>query len=155
MHEIQFNFNFEIEDSITSAKKELTKVIPIDQPDKESTMKAGSLLDKGLKIREVAETYKSGWPGGLPLKCLEKEAERAANKHWHGGSATGIKKKSGSGGAGPKGTALLLQAPARPPRIPVLGGPVGTVGNLATWRRCVKTVYPLKQLVVSKAETPK
>ena len=100
------------------------------------------------------------------IENAEKEAERAANKRRRGSSSVGTKKKSLSGGTGPSSRMreppavvpppLLPQGPARPPRVPVLGPcfSCGQYGHLA--RMCPKkTVYPLSQPVVSKAEMHK
>ena len=88
------------------------------------------------------------------------------NKRRRGGNTTGIKKKSGSGTTGPSSRQRepqvtvppppLLQAPARPPRVPVLRPcfSCGLYGHLA--KMCPKkTVYPLNQPVVSEAEVSK
>ena len=68
-HEIQFTFNFGIEESIDTAKKELSKITSNDEQDKEAVKKAEMLLDEGLKALEkrqkhikVADQSDFGWP---------------------------------------------------------------------------------------------
>ena len=109
-HEIQFNFNSEIEESIVSAKKELEKIEATGEQE-EPVKKAAILLDEGLKALErrqkhikVAERSEFGWAtvehyDSHPLAAdsddekrlekAEKEAERAANKRRKGTGATG------------------------------------------------------------------
>ena len=60
------------------------------------------------------------------LEKAEKEAERAANKHRRGSSATGTKKKNFSRARPREPPVAVLppwlpQVPARVPRVPVLG----------------------------------
>ena len=99
------------------------------------------------------------------LEKAEKEAERAANKRRRGGGGAGNKRKCWSRPAGPSSRQrepqptqvpgpppLLPQGPVRP-RVPVLGPCFfcGQFGHLV--KSCPKkTLYPLKQPVVSKAE---
>ena len=135
-------------------------------------------LEKWQKHIKVADRSEFGWATvehyeSHPLaadsddeKRLEKakkEAERAANKRRRGSTAAGTKKKNLSG-AGPSPRPreppvavpppLLPQVPARVPRVPVLGPcfSCGQYGHLA--KMCPKkTVYPLNQPLVSKAES--
>ena len=187
-HEIQFNLNSEIEESIGAAKKELSKLTTNDEQDKGVIKKAETFLDEGLKTLEkrqkhikVADRSEFGWAtvehyeshplaadsdDEKRLEKAEKEAERAATKRRRGGGAAGIKKKNLSGGAGPNARpreppvavppSPLPQGPIRPPRVPVLGPcfTCGQFGHLAKF--CPKkSVYPLNQPVVSKADIHK
>ena len=49
-HEILFNLNSEIEESISTVKGEIAKVNANNELDKEAIRKAETLLDEGLKI---------------------------------------------------------------------------------------------------------
>ena len=99
------------------------------------------------------------------LEKAEKEAERAANKRRRGGGGAGNKRKCWPGPAGPSSRQrepqptqvpgpppLLPQGPVRP-HVPVLG-PCFFCGQFSHLvKSCPKkTLYPLKQPVVSKAE---
>ena len=61
-HEIQFTFNSGIEESIDTAKKELSKIASNDEQDKEAVKKAEMLLDT------VLECIENGYR--LPFKFL-------------------------------------------------------------------------------------
>lgn len=149
-----------------------------------ATKKAQSLLDEGLKTigkhqkhikvadcSATVEHYEShplvtDSDDEKHLEKAEKEAERAANKHRCGGGTTGIKKQSGPPGTSPTSRPrepqvavpppLLPQALTRPPWVPVLG-PCFSCGQYGHLARMFpkKTVYPLNQPVVGKAETHK
>ena len=139
-HEIQFNFNSEIEESIGAAKKELSKVTTTNDQDKEAIKKAEIILDEGLKSLEkrqkhiqVADRSEFGWAtvehyeshplaadsdDKKHLEKAEKEAERAANKCRRGSGAAGIKKKSLSGGTGPSSRLREPPVAIPPPLLP-------------------------------------
>ena len=87
-HEIQFNFNSEVEDSITSAKEELKKVKAPDGPGKEAIKKAESLLNKGLKTIKkrqkhikVADRLEFGWATVEHYECHPPAAYSDDEKH--------------------------------------------------------------------------
>ena len=126
-HEIQFNLNSEIEESIDAAKKELSKLTTNDEQDKGVIKKAKTFLDEGLKTlekqqkyikvadcsefgRATVEHYEShplaaDSDNEKHLERAEKEAERAVTKHRRGRGTARIKKKNLSGGAGPSAAA--------------------------------------------------
>ena len=138
-HEIQFTFNSGIEESVTAAKNELSKIASTDDQDKEAIKKAEMLLDEGLKSLEkrqkhikVADRSEFGWAtvehyDSHPLAAdsddekrlekAEKEAERAANKRRRG-SGTGIKKKNLFEGAGPSSRMREPPVAIPPPLLP-------------------------------------
>lgn len=102
-NEVQFNFNTGVQESISSARRELEKITPTRDEQKEALKKAHVFLDEGMKSLDkrqkhikVADRSDYGWStveyyDSHPLaddsddeKRLEKaerEAERAANKH--------------------------------------------------------------------------
>ena len=138
-NEIQFHFNSEVEEAITSAKKELEKVNTGDGAvgTREEIKKAEKHLDQGLKALDkrqkhirVADHSEFGWAtvefyeshplasdadDEKRLEKAEKEAERAANKRRRGGGS-GSKRKCGYVATGPQSS--------RPSREPQVAAPL-------------------------------
>ena len=101
-NKVQFNFNASVEESVSSACRELKKITPTGDKQKEALKKADIFLDEGMKLMEkrqkhikVADRSDYGWSmvkhyDSHPLaddsndeKRLEKaerEAKCAANK---------------------------------------------------------------------------
>ena len=180
-NEVQYSFNSGIEESISSAQRELRKITPVGEEQKEAWKKVDGFLDEGIKSLEkrqkhikVADRSDYGWAtvehyDSHPLaddsddeKRLEKaerEAGRAANKRRREGGATAKRKRVWSDTGGPSDR-REPQAAVPPPPLPqgqskprVLGPcfTCGGFGHLA--RTCPKkSLYPLYQPVVSSAE---
>ena len=134
-NEIQFHFNSEVEEAITSAKKELEKVNTSDGAigTREVIKKAETHLDRDLKALDKRQKHicvvnhsEFGWATvefyeSLPLATdaddekrlekAEKEAEQAANKHCCGGGSAS-KRKCGYVATGPQSS-----RPSREPQV--------------------------------------
>ena len=172
-NEVQFNFNSGVEESISSACRELKKITPTEDKHKEALKKADMFLDKDMKSLEkrqkhikVADRSDFGWSTvehyEKHLEKAEREAERAANKRKWGGRARVKRKRSWNDTGGPSNRResqpvqtvapppLLLQGQFRPHVLgPCFG--CGRFGHLA--KTCPKnSVYPFNQPVVSSAE---
>ena len=83
-NEIQYTFNSRVEESISAAKKELKKIKPGSDEDKESLQKASNSLDEGIKAIEkrqkhikVADSSEFGWTTVQHYDCnlLAESAE--------------------------------------------------------------------------------
>ena len=138
-NEIQFGFNSGIEESLSSAQRELKKIEGVGDVQKESLKRVDSFLEEGIKSLEkrqkhikVADRSDYGWAtvehydshpladnsdDEKRLEKAEKEAERVANKRRRGGG-TGAKRKRGwsdTGGPSSRREPQALQLVAPPP----------------------------------------
>ena len=141
-NEIQFGFNSGIEESLSSARRELKKIEGVGDVQKESLKRVDSFLEEGIKSLEkrqkhikVADRSDYGWAtvehydshpladnsdDEKRLEKAEKEAERVANKRRRGGG-TGAKRKRGwsdTGGPSSRREPQGLQLVAPPPPVP-------------------------------------
>ena len=66
-NEVQFHFNATLDDSLGSAKKELEKLTPSSDGQKNALKRAVSHLDEGMKAIAETEAYKGCRPIGLRL----------------------------------------------------------------------------------------
>ena len=141
-NEVQFGFNSGIEESMSSARRELKKIEGVGDVQKESLKRVDSFLEEGIKSLEkrqkhikVADRSDYGWAtvelydshpladnsdDEKRLEKAEKEAERVANKRRRGGGA-GAKRKRGwsdAGGPSSRREPQALQLAAPPPPVP-------------------------------------
>ena len=56
-NEVQYSFNSGIEESISSAQRELKKIMPVREEQKEAWKKVDSFLDKGMKSLEKRQKH--------------------------------------------------------------------------------------------------
>ena len=56
-NEVQFNFNASVEESVSSARRELKKITPTGDEQKEALKKADVFLDKGMKSLEKRQKH--------------------------------------------------------------------------------------------------
>ena len=141
-NEVQFNFNAGVEESISSARRELKKITPTGEEQKEALKKVDVYLDEGMKTLEkrqkhikVADRSDFGWStvehydshpladnsdDEKRLEKAEKEAERAANKRKRGGGAGAKRKRSwnDTGGPSARREPQPVQTVAPPPLLP-------------------------------------
>ena len=139
-NEVQFGFNSGIEESMSSARRELKKIKGVGDAHKEALKKVDSFLEEGMKSLEkrqkhikVADRSDYGWAtvehydshpladnsnDEKRLEKAEKEAECVANKRRRGGGAGAKRKRSWSDTGGPSSRrepqALQLATPLPP-----------------------------------------